>query len=336
MVQPNHVGCKWTQQNKHFRSSVWNWEGELVSASFPKFVNWGENPENFPVPTSLKHCSITTKLDGSTLIVSKYKGTLIVRTRGTLDATLLDNGHEIEQFKGIFATLQELYPEDTWGQSFLFEWLSPLNRIVIHYVEAELRLIGAVDHSDYSLWLQSNLDELAKLIGVERPNYSQFISAEHLTCSVDKWIGVEGVCVYSKNGQEIHKVKALDYLVRHRLKDEFRSLERVVDFFISSDCPPYKTFYHLVASVVDYETAESCRGDISKCIDAWKEVKEILSGMGVFVDKIRSYPTRKEQALDITKSYGNTNRAGFVFAMLDGKPLIADNYKKLMWQVLKK
>ena len=53
LVTPMRMGVDWTQQNKVLRSSVWNSDGELVSAGFAKFVNWGEKPDVFPVPTSL-------------------------------------------------------------------------------------------------------------------------------------------------------------------------------------------------------------------------------------------------------------------------------------------
>ena len=74
LVQPQHIGCKWSQENKRFRSSIWNAEGELVSAGFPKFTNWGEAPEVFPLPKSLKGAYVNEKLDGSLLVVSKYRG----------------------------------------------------------------------------------------------------------------------------------------------------------------------------------------------------------------------------------------------------------------------
>src|SRR6185369_1034556 len=105
LIQPQHIGCKWDQSNKHFRSSVWNSYGELVSAGFPKFTNWGEKPEQFPVPTSLRGCTVTEKLDGSLLIVSKYKGQFILRTRGTVDASTLDNGAELELFRSKYPTI---------------------------------------------------------------------------------------------------------------------------------------------------------------------------------------------------------------------------------------
>ena len=99
LVTPKVIGVKWTQENKIFRSSIWDVRGNLVSASFSKFTNWGESPEEFPVPNSLKNCTVVEKMDGSLLSVTKYKGQYILRTRGTFDAHAMENGHELEIFK---------------------------------------------------------------------------------------------------------------------------------------------------------------------------------------------------------------------------------------------
>jgi hypothetical protein len=126
LVQPKHIGAKWDKNNLHFRSSVWNYDGELISASFPKFFNWGEQPDLSPVPTSLKNCTIVNKLDGSTLIVSKYKGQYILRTRGTVDASTMANGDELEIFKNTILKKLENLPVDlnnSWEYSILFEWI---------------------------------------------------------------------------------------------------------------------------------------------------------------------------------------------------------------------
>lgn len=94
LIQPQHIGTKWQQDNKHMRSVVVNYEGEVISASMPKFTNWGENPEHFSVPTSLKNATVVEKLDGccdeNTIITtedgektikeiceSKYKGKIL-------------------------------------------------------------------------------------------------------------------------------------------------------------------------------------------------------------------------------------------------------------------
>jgi hypothetical protein len=52
--------------------------------------------------------------------------------------------------------------------------------------------------------------------------------------------------------------------------------------------------------------------------------------------KVRNLPTRKEQAMVILNSYGETNRSGYLFKILDNKPLENDDYKKLLFQILKK
>ena len=133
LVQPKSIGAKWNKNNLHFRSSVWNYEGELISASFPKFFNWGEQPDLSPVPNSLKNATVVEKLDGSTLIVSKYKGQYILRTRGTVDASTMANGHELELFKEKFLKSLTHDTPDTWNVSILFEWVSPINKIVLNY-----------------------------------------------------------------------------------------------------------------------------------------------------------------------------------------------------------
>jgi len=340
LVQPCHIGAKWTQANKHFRSSVWNSDGELISAGFPKFTNWGENPEHFPVPSSLRDCVVTEKLDGSLLIVSKYKGQLILRTRGTVDGSTLDNGHELEIFKQQFANFLNQYDDryETWDFSYLFEWVSPENRIVLNYGDKpEWMLVGYIDHTDYSLCSQSFLDEKALDWNMKRPvtfNFSDK-SIDYLLIAVDDWKGQEGVVVYSKEGQTLHKVKSAWYLALHHMKSELASPEKVLDVWFSMNKPDYETFYNNIATQFDFEIANQIRGDISKISDAWKEVQKIVDAMKVFVDGVRNLPTRRDQALKIKMAYGDTNRASFCFTLLDNKPLTDDNLKKLMYQVLK-
>lgn len=335
LIQPQHIGAKWTNRNKHFRSSVWNANGELISAGFPKFVNWGENPENFPVPTSLDNATVIEKMDGSLLIVSKYKGQFILRTRGTVDATKLDNGAELVAFQPILDDLKERYTSNTWDFSLLFEWLSPTNVIVINYGnEPMFSLIGCIDHDDYSLTSQDTLDSWADVWKVARPQSYTFKSTEDLLVMVDLWKGKEGVCVYSKNEQVIHKVKAADYLIKHRFKSN-ATLENTLDLFISCGYPSYSEFETQLITQFDYECFEMVRGFASLVVDAFKTVREIESGMARFVEPLKSLP-RKDAALKITSSYGDTNRASFCFKLLDGKSLDSEQYKKLMWQVLKK
>jgi len=336
LIQPQHIGTKWHQGIKHMRSVVVNYEGEVISAGFPKFTNYGENPEHFPVPTSLRNCTVMEKLDGSLLIVSKYKGQYILRTRGTIDASKLDNGFELEVFKStILNKLED--NNDTWGYSVLFEWLSPVNKIVLSYGDEPIwKLIGFIDHTDYSLATQDMLDLMAKKYDFLRPETYTFNDVNDLLQNVDQWKGKEGVCVYSKNDQYIHKVKGAWYLALHHMKSELSNIEKVIDVWLEQGMPDYNTFYNYIFNTFDYELAEQVKGMISRIADGKKEVDKIVVGMNDFVNnRLRSLPTRKEQAQTVIASYGETNRASFIFKLLDNRPLGKEEYKKLMFQVLK-
>jgi hypothetical protein len=336
LIQPQHIGTKWTQDNKHMRSVVVNYDGEVISASFPKFTNYGENPEHFPVPTSLKNTTVVEKLDGSTLIVSKYNGQYILRTRGTVDASKLANGFELELFKStILNKLQD--NNDTWGYSIIWEWLSPINKIVLSYGDEPMwKLIGFIDHTDYSLATQDMLDAMAKKYDLLRPEIYTFTDISDMLQIVDKWQDKEGVCLYSKNGQTIHKIKAAKYLLLHHLKSELSSLEKIMDVWLEQGMPDYQTFYNYIFTTFDFELAEQIKGTISRIVDGKKEVNKIVDGMNNFVNnRLRSLPSRKEQAQLVISSYGETNRAAFVFKILDNRPLGKDEYKKLLFQVLK-
>lgn len=336
LIQPQHIGTKWTQDNKHMRSVVVNYAGEVISAGFPKFTNWGENPDHFPVPNSLKYCTVVEKLDGSLLIVSKYNGQYILRTRGTVDASTMANGHELEIFKNtILSKLAD--NNDTWDYSVLFEWLSPINKIVLNYGdEPSWRLIGFINHINYSLAQQDMLDAMAKKYGFDRPPTYTFSSVEDLLKDVDQWRGKEGVVVYSKNDQMLHKVKGAWYLALHHMKSELSNIEKVIDVWLEQGMPDYQTFYNYIFTTFDYELAEQCRGMISRICDAKKEVDLIVSGMNDFVNnRLKTLPTRKLQAEQVISAYGNTNRASFLFKLLDGKSLGKEEYKKLLFQVLK-
>lgn len=337
LIQPCHIGAKWDKDTLYFRSSLWDEDGNLVSMSFPKFFNWGEQPELSPVPTSLKDCVCVEKLDGSTLIVSKYKGKFILRTRGTVDASKLDNGYELEVFRQKYPLVFEYQPHfETWPFSLLFEWTSPENRIVIRYGdEPEFSLVGAVYHDNGKLWTQDWLDGLAKGFGCPRPVKHSFDSVSNLLLDIDQWQQKEGVCVYSKNGQMIHKVKSAWYLKLHAFKSE-ASFENTIDLFFAYNMPSYQDFEKKLIEQFDYECFQMVRGFASTICEGYKEVQKIVSSMTKFADSLKSLSSRKEQALKVFSSYGKeSNRSSFVFTILDNKPISKEQQKKLLYQVTK-
>ena len=260
-----------------------------------------------------------------------------MRTRGTLSYISLENACDfsycLSQLPSVIEWLK-LNPHYT----VLCELTTPNLKIVLDYGQTpQFWLVGAVNKNNYSLMPQNELDKLGIQLGIQRPNSFSFNTIEQLLAEVSKWIGREGICLYSNNGQEIHKIKAAKYLFLHRMKSELSSVEKVIDVWISQGYPSYTDFYNYIQTTFDYELAVFCQPQMSKICDAWKIVQQIEAGMKKFVDSIRGLPSRREQALKIISSYGGetNNRSGMVFTLLDSKPLTSEMYKKLLFQCLK-
>ena len=76
------------------------------------------------------------------------------------------------------------------------------------------------------------------------------------------------------------------------------------------------------------------QGHAARICDAMKEVKKIMDALVLFSFDCINIP-RKDAAAKILQAYGSTGRASMIFKMLDKKYIGADEYKKLLYQVLK-
>jgi hypothetical protein len=197
-------------------------------------------------------------------------------------------------------------------------------------------LIGFINHINYSLAQQDMLDAMAKKYGFDRPPTYTFSDVQDLLKDVDQWRGKEGVVVYSKNDQMLHKVKAMQYLKCHAFKSN-ATFENTIEMFFEFDMPSYQDFEVKLIEKFDYECYQMVRGHISTICDGYKEILNIVEGMHRFVDKIKLLNTRKEQATAVFSSYGKeSNRSSYIFTILDGKKLSKEQLKKLLYQVTKK
>jgi len=336
LVIPQQMGCHWTQQNKIFRSSLWDHNGNLLSAGFPKFVNFSENPEVFPVPLTINNCFFVEKIDGSLTCIDYRNNQISMRTRGTISVDSLQNSADFYYCLSKYPKISQWLKENS-HYTLLCEITTPNLRIILDYGnEPDFWLVGAINKNDYSLMTQLELNELKNVLGLRRPELFSFNSIEELLVKVSAWSDKEGVCLYSKNGQEIHKIKAVRYLFLHHMKSELNSLEKVLDVYFAVGKPSYQDFCKYLETTFDYELMRQCIPLISKICEATKEVNQIINGMNNFIiTQLKPLNTRKLQAASIIHSYGKTNRSNFIFSLLDGKQLTNDQIKKLYFQVLK-
>lgn len=330
LIQPE-ISAHWNKDNLIFRSSIWTKDGELVSAGFPKFFNYGEQVELSPPPTDISNAVLPAKIDGSLLIISKFKGEIIMRTRGTFDASIHETGAELADFK-------ERYPKlftndaDTWDYSVLIEWVTPKNQIILKYSETDFYLIGMVKHEDYSLATQKYLDVMAETLGMKRPSMFRFKALPDLLDTVKEAKGIEGLVIYTNNDQTLHKIKSAWYLALHRMKSLVGSFDKVYDVWESFGRPScFDSFFNKMETTFDFEIADQCKDHMNKIIDTSIQTDIKINDLRLALDQIKLCSSRKEQALAIQKDYKEWQT--YLFLMLNGKPIDNKVYKKIFFQI---
>lgn len=119
---------------------------ECVCHPFDKFGNYGESycPE-----IDWNSALVQEKIDGSLIKVWKFNGEWHISTNGAIDAyksSLLDTD-KYKTFGELFDSIIKNYPNfyrDLWdGFTYMFELVSPYNRVVVPYDKPDIYLLGA-------------------------------------------------------------------------------------------------------------------------------------------------------------------------------------------------
>jgi len=342
LTTPKDMGVDWNDSNKIFRSSVWRKSDMYpVSLGFKKFTNYGEKPEFEPI-TDSSDIEYTIKKDGSCLIVSKYKSETIVRTRGTVDATQLSNGSEIELLKKKYSKAFDNFLLDGEDHTFLFEWTTPSNRIVLNETkEPTLWLIGIVSHfhkihSDlrhrevsYRYFSQQQLDSVAEFLDVERPQRFTFDCISEAVESIKDRTDIEGMVMYADAGQCLKKIKTPSYIHKHRVYTGVKTIDHVIELWISEGCVDRQQFEALLSESYDHELVVAIEHLLNEMYIQWEMICTHVDSLKKLVDESK-HLTRKEIAKHIIETAGPWST--IAFNILDSKP----NDVKKMFNLLQR
>lgn len=323
LITPKRMGVEWTAENARFRSVlIRQSDNHVISQGFRKFTNFHETPAFEPWDVSWP-IEARMKIDGSLLIVSRYKGQPIIRTRGSFDYSGMTNADEIP-------ALMEQYPKafnNTWlaneSHSFLYEWTSPNNVIVLReHDKPRLTLIGIVEHRDAYYVEQTMLDAVAEKLGLLRPIPLDFKDIIEVRSTVLPWKGKEGIVAYSPDGQTLKKFKATEYLDLHRLAAGLSTIGGILETYLNG--PEYFTsvesFYEYVEKVADFEIASRNIPLIEQVINAYNQVLVKKNTARLVVDDLSRHSfTVAEKAQQITKAIDGYARA-FAFNFMHNRP----------------
>ena len=316
LVTPAIQGTSWNQVNKYFRSVIYRKSDYTVlSSGFPKFVNYGENVENFPPPKDLDNSVVISKEDGSLMIVDYVNMQLNIRTRGTVSYRTLENYKDFEESMKKYPRVESWMKEHP-NISLLFEIVTPNQRIVLDYPEVDLFLIGAVDKTTLELVDQDTLDKYTLDIWVNRPNLYYFNNVKDLILSIKNMKGIEGCCLYK--GGDIWKIKSDEYLKLHSFKSN-ASVKNIIELYSEYGFPSFDEFKGMILDEFDWECWKFIEKYVENICDVKKSIDKSIQDVVYFV-KNNDQLSNKEFALLVNDTYESCYKT-IAFCLRNGKDI---------------
>lgn len=319
LITPKNLGVTWTDENARFRSCIVRQsDNYVISQSLPKFVNFFETPTFQPWnpewPINAYH-----KKDGSLVLLSCYKGRMILRTRGTVDVFSQETGTEVHRLIENYPKIKDFVRDGR--HTVAFEHTTP-NRVIVLREDAipTLTLLAIIDNETAYLYHQNTVDLMAIEWNIPRPRKYTYKNISECIADVEAWKHAEGVVLYSPDCNTLKKIKSSEYLTLHKCATGIRNMDNVLDVFMAS--PRFVNpddFYKYIADSIDFEVAEKCKEFIKPICKAYDEYLNILNlFIKGYMDVVMlNKPTRKEQAMAIQNEFEEGWEKAAAFMCLD-------------------
>jgi len=199
---------------------------KVIGRSFRRFFNWGELQDEM-TQFDFSDFKVDSKEDGSLIVGFFYDDKWHFNTRASFGYSTLQftnfTWHDVicqaVNKKSLDEVGDGLNPE--W--SYVFELVSPYNKVVRQYKEPAMYLLAAFHNESGREMTISELNEVAEKMGCNTPQQFCFSSIEEIISYLNK-IGesdptFEGVVIRDCNGMR-YKVKNPTYLSLHRMRGE--------------------------------------------------------------------------------------------------------------------
>jgi len=239
--------------------SAHNWD--YVARPFDKFFNFAEG---LAAVLDWESAKVMEKLDGSLMILYHYDCHWHVASSGLPDAGGQLNNYDTtfkELFWKIFNDNMYDLPFTAWTDcTFMFEMMSPYNRVVVPHTESKLALIGIRNRNS------GKELSVAEACDYNWPKVKSFSlnTFEDICKSFETFDGIdqEGYVVVDKNFNRI-KVKHPGYVAIHHLKGD--------------DGPSHKKMFKIV-----------CTGELSEVLTYFPEWRPVFDEVSeVFEDTLK-------------------------------------------------
>lgn len=217
----------------------------VVSRSFDRFFNFGEaGSESF----DFNGATAYKKADGSLVKIywSDYKDEWVVSTRGTAFAEgPHPHGETFDYHIRRSLGCDEVSIDGShYEWTFLFEWCSPINRIVTPYDSDMMVLLGARNNISGEFICPSDADAKLPALQYQTCECYQVDSIEECHQLMDGMGSLEeGLVVVSANGDRI-KIKKSTYVAAHRLRGEGSlTPKNIANLVLTGESDEYLTYF---------------------------------------------------------------------------------------------
>jgi len=305
MAGPDDVGGA---VRRECRGIMFDHDGKILSRPFHKFFNVGERDETqmHVIDMSQQHV-IMEKMDGSMIRPILVDGYLRLATKMGVTSVAMQAEEwlaaQSENVKSWLRSCIEL------GITPLFEWVSPLNQIVLNYDEADLVLLAMRDNITGEYKPADTKDipfTIVPVYGSMQGDIKEYVARQRE--AEDR----EGDIIRFADGQML-KIKNDWYVRIHKAMDRIRYDRNIVDLIINEEIDdvvpmmPEKE----IARVRDFET---------RFWEAFRTKENRLYGIRLAAQQ--SYEDdRKRIALEFVPTLKNKADAGLLFRMIDGRDL---------------
>ena len=231
------------------RGLILDYDYNIVSRSFDRFFNYGENFATFNPATAVAY----EKVDGSLIKIYNWKGVWYVSTRGTAFAESGVNGWDIT-FKDMVFKALNIHPvmEEDF-QSLCNTLLNPESTYICEITGVENRVVTR--YQGYTLWLLAERDnntgtyyEVPRVVwenfGFELPSVYSFNSIEACLETAKHLPDLQEGYVMYENGIPVCKVKSPVYVAVHHLRQNgILNPKRIAELVIMNEQEEYLTYF---------------------------------------------------------------------------------------------
>lgn len=229
------------------RGLILDKEFNVVSRSFDRFFNYGENFATFNPETSVAY----EKVDGSLIKIYNWEGIWYVSTRGTAFAESGVNGWDITfkdmVFKALGCNTEEDFQNkcDNWlacSRTYIFEVTGVENRVVTRYSGYDLWFLASRNNLSGKYYSHESIN-IMMAFGAKTPQQFKFNSIEACLETAKHLPDLQEGYVMYENGIPVCKVKSPAYVAVHHIRGEGLSPKRIAELVVINEQEEYLTYF---------------------------------------------------------------------------------------------